>query len=392
MTTEQLFLLKLIKNSIWNTCDVSYITKDVNVDLQKVIKESTQARMCTVAFEGLNKLIVNNVYVPRDNDKENLAYWRKLSVLEIINNKNILKIQESTVKMLEENDIPYCIIKGSSVAQYYPNSAQRRMGDIDIYVGPVRFKEACDLFINNSYEEEGTYSEYHTAYKKNGVEIEVHNAFSGLPVGKTRNSVYQLVDSCNRGINSKMNEISFYEPVKEDNILILLIHMIHHAVEDGLTLRQMCDWMLFINNNIDDDAWNGGISELLQKANLDHAAKIFTKFCNCYMGLDNQNITWYKDVMQTDVNNLLEFLFKEPVIKGIGKKREGLPRNLWDYQRQVDVNYEARIVGRTLGKLLSGEKSIKQVYARYRNVKDIRKKLVKLNLFTYKDSKDYAMQ
>lgn len=393
MTDVQKAYFSLLKRGFWNTGELDDIRWN-QVDFNEVFNIASRGKTLLYVYHGLNQLLSEH---EKEIELQSYLYsikmsWVPRAISLLKRNTNILAVQDHAVDMLEHANVKYCIIKGASVAVFYDIPEYRQSGDIDIYIHPDDFVRACDLFKEQNYEEEGTYSEYHTAYIMNGVEVEVHNSFAGLPVGKTRNSVYFLKDSCQRNEQYEIAGHTFGGPSVVDNAIIQLLHDIHHLVEHGMSVRQVCDWMMFVNKCVSDEVWDTQLKDVCKKANLDSFAKVLTKACAKYFGLANENVTWYQDADDSTVEAFMTFLMEEKKYIIGGKKREGLPRNLWDYQCEKKVNYNLRLISRTVSLVANRKKSIKEVTERYEQVEMLRKRLVKCAGFTYKTAKDYAMQ
>lgn len=395
MKKEQQEMLKFLSKIIWCKYD----------ELDVKNSEEMEALLVEANAQGLLPLILNNIedYNLKHPDNKialpgTLKDTSKFIILNSVSKfYKILAKQQKLVGILEKNNIPYCFMKGTTVAVNYPKPDIRRMGDIDVFVSPNRFNEACELLLNEGYTAHGTYSEYHTAFFDEDIEIEVHNAFAGLPVGKTRNSLMFLIDACSNSKTFELNGREFKGPNTIDNAVIQLLHVIHHITEHGVGIRQLCDWMFFVNQNIDDTVWARDIYPVLKKAKLDMFAKTITMTCHEYLGLNNPDITWYKDADKEKCHNFMEYIFDSGNLgaknkEGTGKKRDYIAQNLWDYQRERKINYSLELGIRTIKKIFTGKKSLKNVCTRVNDIETIRKRLVYLGVFSFKDSKDYAMQ
>ena len=78
------------------------------------------------------------------------------------------------------------------------------------------------------------------------------------------------------------------------NGLILLRHIVQHLGTrgQGLGLRQILDWMMFVDCYIDDDYWKTEFESVVSEAGLKTTAITFTRMCQLYLGLKEENLTW----------------------------------------------------------------------------------------------------
>ena len=169
--------------------------------------------------------------------------------------------------------VPYVILKGSSAAQYYPCPEYRMMGDIDIMTRREDFDAALSQLQNNGYrivKEENR----EIGLIKNGIIVELHRRFASL---NNPDQAKYLDDLIIQHINPShiLPDII--------NGLILLEHISQH-LENGLGLRQIIDWMMFVDKCLPDEKW----PEFRQMANrigLENLAVVTTKMCVKNLGL-----------------------------------------------------------------------------------------------------------
>ena len=76
---------------------------------------------------------------------------------------------------------------------------------------------------------------------------------------------------------------------------MLLLHTKRHMLVGGIGLRQLCDWATFVNGSAAMH-WSSGTLELLKNCGLLVYAKVLTKMCVEYLGLDLSKAQWYADV------------------------------------------------------------------------------------------------
>ena len=98
-------------------------------------------------------------------DAKNLMRWYK-----------IMTEQQNLCTMLRNANIHFAVVKGASAASHYTNPQRRTFGDIDILVLPESFDTACSL-VSDGAEYIGENSR-HKEYKRNGIVVEIHQAFS----------------------------------------------------------------------------------------------------------------------------------------------------------------------------------------------------------------------
>ena len=190
--------------------------------------------------------------------------------------------------------VPYVILKGTSAAQYYPYPEYRTMGDIDIMTCREDFDSAYRDLEENGYTVTKKL-EREVLFNKNGIVIELHRYFASLndPI-----ACKYLDDLIIDNINTSH--------VLPDlvNGLVLLEHISQH-LEHGLGLRQIIDWMLFVNKCLPDDGWPE-FRPMAKTIGLEQLAITTTRMCERYLGLPER--FWCSGADETLCKDLMELL------------------------------------------------------------------------------------
>lgn len=252
MSMEELF--EIIKLSLWGTGSVA-----VDRDTYEEMKRHTIA---TLPVQYLPTLTI-----PQD-----LLHEWKTYILECLMLNTHCRYMQSTLPIT----VPYVILKGTSAAKYYPYPEYRMMGDIDIMTRREDFDVACKQLVENGYQiVEDIYKE--TELVKNGIFIDIHRQFASL---NNPDHVKYLDDLIIKNINST------HELPDLINGLVLLDHINQH-LEEGLGLRQVIDWMMFVDKCLPDDKWPE-YSMLAEKIGLEKLAVVCTRMCEIYLGLPHR--------------------------------------------------------------------------------------------------------
>ena len=78
------------------------------------------------------------------------------------------------------------------------------------------------------------------------------------------------------------------------NGLVLLEHICQH-LETGIGLRQIIDWMMYVNAKLHDEIWYDQFEAACENIGLRKLAMTVTKMCQLYLGLD-PDITWCDEI------------------------------------------------------------------------------------------------
>lgn len=261
-----------------------------------------------------NELIAQSVYaIPANsielNDEDAIEYLqlvgRNVQVFH-----QLMQEQQDLIYLLENNGIPVVILKGASAAMSYPIPENRCMGDIDIIVKPDDFEKAFHILCQNGYTNKDTLEKYHRHIgflTQSGIEVELHNYFSTSDNGEQNavldNLIYAAIDK--RTVVSVCGYDASVLPTLETGI-VLLAHINQH-LGDGLGLRQVIDWMCFVEKYLDDKLWNSGFSEVVDSIGMKQLAVAVTAMCRKHLGL-NAEISWDKLPDNSVVDELMEYI------------------------------------------------------------------------------------
>ena len=235
------------------------------------------------------------------NVPEKVHFQWELNILQQIYKYTIyIEEQKLVIKCLKENGIPFAILKGTSASCYYPYPQYRAMGDIDIIVRREDIEKACGALEEYGYRKLVIPNDFGRTikYVDEIIEIEIHKYFASLNDPQKAEYLDNLI----------LENIQEEETKLPDNIngLILLEHIGDH-LEHGLGLRQIIDWMMYVQRCLGDKEWEDWFKEETIKVGLDKLAMVVTRMCQIYLGLDD-NIRWCKEADTKLCHELMAYI------------------------------------------------------------------------------------
>lgn len=269
----------------------------VALDWNKIYAEFRFHSIETLAIDS-----IDDINIPPEIE----ISWKNDIILKSSHFLKILRVQEEITQCLNSNGIRWAVLKGLSAAIYYPNPKQRAIGDIDILVSEDDFSKAKDclskvgfVFANNIY----TYDRHITA-RKNGIEIELHRFFANTRnKGNDKALNDMLFDSLSHCKTVHIDDVSFSSLPETETGLVFIEHIWHH-IRTGIGLRQILDFIMFVDKTIDDEFWNDSFKEAAEIFGYVPLCKVIARVGQLYFGLD-ESIEWCKDI---DDNLACEFL------------------------------------------------------------------------------------
>lgn len=191
--------------------------------------------------------------------------------------------QDQLLNLLNSHNIPCVIIKGAAAAVAYPYPYLRSMGDVDVLVKRSDFEKASKLMEGNGYslEHEKNDSVHHYGYKKDKLNFELHKRL-GIVDEADENLLTLFEDGIDNRHYHSIGTYRFPTLPPLLNGLSLLFHINQH-LREGLGLRQIIDWMMYVNT-LTEEMWNE-LHALLKTVDLERLALTTTAMCNHYLGL-----------------------------------------------------------------------------------------------------------
>lgn len=234
--------------------------------------------------------------------------------------QRLLYEQSLLINLLQENEIPMVILKGTAAAMNYPEPGYRTFGDVDFLVSEENYQKAYQLMLKHGYTllYDEDHVDYHYTLEKNHIIFELHRYPAGLPEGKTGEYIMKRIQA--GLVKPDTAEVEGYPcPVLPavENGLVLLLHIRKH-LQGGLGLRQICDWMMFVKKHLNDKAWREQYQTVLRESGLELLAKTVTRMCQTELGL-NPELCWCRTASRDLCNELWKYIME----KGNFGRKEG---------------------------------------------------------------------
>ena len=285
---EQIYLLELIKASLFGK------NPEIPVDAnwEKIFEAAK--KQCLVPMI--------TCFVPAEHKAE----WSNHSVQFKAYFMQMIYAQNSLVKLLSDNNIPFVILKGTAAAVYYPNPLLRTFGDIDFYVAEDNVEFVLTLLKSNGFIFISN-NDRHYEFEKYGIDFELHFKFSC----NHYNDIDSLIlNGLNKTVEYRINKNCFPGLPVCENGLVLLGHIMQHLKTSGLGLRQIIDWMMFVYKELDDSTWKSSFRSNAVESGLDKLAITVTAMCKKWLGLPD-SITWCNSADEETVDQFFLRILSE---------------------------------------------------------------------------------
>ena len=276
------------------------LTEDVcqTVDWESVANESIHQTVSSLVFEAA---CAYETFIPPT------VYERWLSVAYgyMRHAQMTLCCQRHLNDIMDKNGHPFIILKGTAAAAYYPQPEKRCFGDVDFLIDTTQRAAVEALLSADGYERWSSEHICHVVYRKGKQHLEMHFETVGIPYGRSGELVREwmqgaVVDS----IIQTVGDVAFPAPGPKYHALILLLHMQHHALSEGLGLRHLCDWAVFVDRTANEPFWDEEVLPLLKKIGLYTYAAAMTKTAATY--LHTACPIWARNVDESLCGRLIE--------------------------------------------------------------------------------------
>ena len=273
-------------------------------DADSIMNEAFSQAVPLFALDALPKDKIS-----RENREKTAAFAAK--------NLNLRQVQKGFVKLLDENGVPYVILKGEAAAADYPDPSLRLLGDIDVLVDPENLEKVGKLLESKGFEADAEENGSHRVYRSHSIRIEVHWKIPGMPENEALAAYLRDVIKDAVSVGGE-----FMAPKDEHQVLILLLHAKHHILYEGIGLRHLCDIAVLFNKTANADFYEKSLLPLLENAGLATFAKIVAKTCSIYFGSTLPDFA--KDADDDTCREFIEDIF---VGGNFGEKDEGRIRS-----------------------------------------------------------------
>ncbi len=249
--TQTSAFFEFLKYCLGNKVDMSGVV--ANMDWRQLYAFSAKQALTGLCFDGIERLGRENPDLLKENPigQELLMTW--LGQAQQIRRQN-MKVNMTAAKLyrlLREDGLRCCILKGQGNALMYRNPYARTPGDIDVWVNASRSR--IIEYARRHFEVGDDIRYHHLETEMDGVPVELH-FFPGVMNNPVYNRRLQRWFKRNAdlqcsnvvGLPDRAGEIAV--PTAAFNVIYQLCHLYHHFFDEGIGMRQMVDYYLLLEN------------------------------------------------------------------------------------------------------------------------------------------------
>lgn len=297
---EQLYL-QIIHNTCTQTSSNITISQDVSISLINLAQ--TQSSLPFL--------------LPYIKDSSLLTNIKHQTKLMMLNYYQIEQFTRRIADLFDANNISYVLLKGISLAAFYPVPEYRKLGDVDIYINDKEmFNRASALLLANGYTKDDEISDHHQGYlykipqTRRTMLLELHYRIVGLyqyaPANKIVDAVF--ASGAFTPIIQKVNDRSYPVLPPTEYTFYMIHHMLKHYLYSGFGIRLLCDFSFYLEYNYTDIDFVK-IHTWCEESKILHLYEIILETCRIYLGLPetiDSKIHYNKNDCEAFITQLLE--------------------------------------------------------------------------------------
>ena len=322
-----------------------------------------------IVLDGIDSLEATGCGATRELSKEQKLQWIGVVLQNYeAGNRQQMAVIDAVQRRWAEHGLRTMIMKGQAMGTYYPKPEHRSPGDIDCYLinenenqnqnqnenengsGYRIGNEVARTFADKV--DEGWYK--HSQIFYGGQMIENHQYFVHTREGKSSKRLNQLLVDELRVESLEFRVLpgtGALLPPPMFNALFLTYHAMTHFLEEGLKLKQVLDWAMFLKKDGDKVDWEE-FYRICDKFHLRRFADVMNTIAKQYFNVNdnkNENENENLDGENPYAEKVLHSTFydKDYVFssgEGGWKNRWHIVRNLWKYRWKYHQIYQHSIV------------------------------------------------
>ena len=321
-----------------------------------------QQGVLAIVVDGLQVLMESHKgeIVAQNENPENWQLWLlenigQLTQYEMMNHQQKKVIADLSEKWAAEG-IQMMVFKGQANAAFFPKPEHRAVGDIDCWLFGDAEKGDEIARAHGAEVSFDWYRHSKIAYKDET--IENHRVMSHTRGNKKK----QLMESELRELAN--DNFSFIgeavRPSAQFNACFLTYHCLHHFLSEGLRMKQILDWAMFLQKEQDKVDWNA-YWNFCKKYKLEKFAEVMNYLADKQLGVEcHTGISDSEEIKVLAEKVLQSTLYDDDYLFNSGKSdwtvrwllmKNMLTRDRWKYRDVAQENVLKHLWQNTTGYL-----------------------------------------
>lgn len=219
--------------------------------LEDVLIIASAHGLSAITFDGMEKALQCNQGCRDEISKPLMLQWYGRTVQQTSLFKKNWSAACSLSSLLGVNGIEAVVLKGRSIAQYYPIPEHRYSCDLDLFVAGDDWERACEILeAQGIHLEREVYKEVEFSY--DGVNVELHRYITPVRGNKTllrfERYLREMLDASPKIYFEGTRLIN---PPLMFTVMLYIEHALGDLLHGKLTLKHVVDWIVLRKQDID---------------------------------------------------------------------------------------------------------------------------------------------
>ena len=250
--------LIILRRALWNESFEGILSPK---EFKGVLSLAEGQTVFGLVFDAIeNSKVKGSQEVERtDTSKTQLTILGAIGMQQQIRRQNALINKELSdfADKCNRQGIDYLVVKGQTIDCLYPKPGLRQAGDIDFLVHDSSTSQTTgsgvQLMVDEISELLGVkipkMVEYEVSFNRHGIVYELHKSLRGWAKRRHQTIWDSLIEQ-----EWKENHYVEIDGVKvrtlspTQNAAYVFIHLFFHFIREGVSLRQLCDWMMVLHH------------------------------------------------------------------------------------------------------------------------------------------------
>lgn len=273
-------MLELLRAGLWGS--VPEPSRFIKADWPSIFKLADIQTVGAIVFDGV-ALLPKECHPPLALKLQRIGFMQQTERMNSVHGKTLVAIH----KALSAKGIREVYMKGRIAGSRYPHPSHRQPGDIDFVVSRSDYPETLQTLSQIGKVDFGMVHEHHGMAWVNGVTVEPHYKVHNFQRPSTDRAMQSMFEGVFPDHLVPLNidgcKLSSFPPTFES--VFLVSHMVNHVYEEGLGLRQIVDYAMFLTRcGVDIEPERH--EEYLRQMRMSRSWRLFTCICKRYLGAE----------------------------------------------------------------------------------------------------------
>ena len=302
-----------------------------------------------IVLDGINQLSLSGYNMPAEMKLE----WIGEALQIEQRNRQQMAVMEEMAGKWREKGLCVMVMKGQANGTMYPKPEHRSPGDIDCYLFNDKANDNKEAYKFGNVIARSAGAKVDESWYKHSVisykveTFENHQYFVHTRDGKRGKRLEKELE------NALNVEKTAYAPLTQSTVvppvqwtaMFLTYHACAHFISEGLRLKQIVDWAMFLKVHQNDVEWDVFYA-FCERNHLRMFAYAMTAIAVNYLGINISNSEVFSESSNAD-KIMQSALYDEDYVFGSGKgnwyNRFHLIRNMFHYRWKYEEVYQTSV-------------------------------------------------